>query len=373
MNISYIDTKEKLARHLRRVTISENEYSGPQGMPDTSALEKRFINFPFLKKRLSVHSEQSKAMILKNVQSVLNGGSFKAKFESISNKSADMLVADILACVAVMTDSETEMANAYNFLVLFYNPYPENMKERVSKSAMLIMPKIFDLSVFNSDELMDMLSDSFFSSMNYLIKRRAYDPFENQPLSYMLLTKTWIGRLTNEINKHYSRKKQSNTENRPNWELPSVGDDNGQDDSVSGSVMSNDEKIDFIASKLQGTRKGGSKSEIMILYAWYEWFKNEGSKGDIIGSIGNESEKVTEYLISKFPDMNKSTLRTYLSRLREKIYQMVKDRNNRKILGVPSEKIDKKDILKGTADISESSLRKAIRKIIMEAMDGRGR
>lgn len=336
---------------------------------------EKYISRPFLKDKYNNLNGSGKLLLINKVRSILNGSPSNMKLDSYSSSSFSLMVADVVACMAVESGSERERQNAYNFLMGFYNPYPVNAgQSSTGKFAPVVsgvLPSTFDFGSYRYDELMDMLSDAFFDGMDYLIKKGKYDPGQEKEFSFIFPKMTWRNRFINKL-KSFAKKKSRYAipqDTLPDTRFDAGTDDNDDDDDDGGPVLNNDQKIDLIASK-------ASPSEKKILYAWYEWYRqNADSKDSMISDLTKKNDKVTAHLVKALPEYAESSITGILSRLRIRIEKMIKDKGFREKLGLDTfsaKRIDVSDILKGTQRITESSLRNLVATIIREGHGKKG-
>lgn len=336
---------------------------------------EKHIWAPNLIDRYSRLDDAGKLYVINKIVGILNGSRLDMKFNGFSQKSIDMLVADIIASIAVYTQSASEKRNAYNFLLVYYNPYPSDTKDMnsgkfVPSVSVMLSTMEVNVGLFSKDDFMDALSISFFKSMEYLIAKGSFNP-EKQPFSTMLIKIAWPNKLKDELHSLSIKKRP---EARAEFQdIPDDSEYEYPEASVYDEELSNDDKIELIAANIR-------KSEIPVLYAWYNWFsaktKVSGPKafktmGDYLKHMDPDDDSMIRHIMKySMPKTERKTISSYITRIRTHLLDMAKNPEIRKKLGITDyhlPKDDTSDIMRGK-NIKKlmREVRAIVREIIME-------
>lgn len=398
-----ITSKEKYLRYINELNlgmIKTDEELGLLNELFTSITdegfkekEEKYIRYPFLQQRYETLKDNEKTSVINKIDIVCNGGNLNNLRYDASLRTVDWILANALAAYCVTNASDIEKRNIINFLTVYYSPYPQNSKF-FSDAGFKALPKNVEIKSWDIDLLLDFLIDSFYKSINYLLRDGAYNPSPDNVFDHMLFQLTWKQRFKNELKDYLDRKeiessgftKKTGSKDKifadkeeagefeqdkdlgnseEEYEEPILKDDESE-------LQNNDKKIEYLASKLNRTEKE-------YLKAWYKWYtKNTGKNPDeakekIIDSITSGTESTLDVMApsdDRYLDFltkelglssndNNNAARIGMSRLKRTILELLKDPEfieKMGISGFQKSKIARHSILKGVYKLRDKEM-----------------
>lgn len=413
-----ISSKENFLRFINEVRLGLvksdeelgllNELFTSTSDPGFKEKEEKYIKYPFLKQRYETLADKAKATLINKIEIVVNGGNLGNPTYSSNVKTMDWLVANALAAYAVTEASSTEKTNIINFLTYFYNPYPPFGQKRIfSDAGFKALPKNVEISRWSPDLLMDFISISYYDAINYLLKDGGYNPSPDNVFDFALFQLAWKQRFKNQMQAFLKKRgeteedwtgdKESHLIKTSKWEKQNYADkeeweeesskedtygDEGQAeepeyvDKNKRKGLSNEEKIAYLGSRL-------SDSDKQYINAWFKWFSSEsgegsqGAKQKIIDAVTSGTEASTEIFapknqtdqsdrmydfISKEMGVNKNAATSKMSRMNERIIELLKDPEFIQKMGLEGfqkSKITRTGLFKGIKEMKDGNMSKS--------------
>lgn len=414
-----INSKEKHLRFMNEVMLGLVKTDEELGLlseaftstsdPGFKEKEEKYIKYPFLKQRYDKLLDKGKTTVINKIEIVVNGGNLGNPTYSASLKTIDWLVANALAAYAVTSASPSEKTSIINFLTHYYNPYGAfGGKKMFSDAGFKAIPKNVEIGGkgWDNDTIMDFLSISYYNAINYLLKDGGYNPSPDNVFDFALFQMAWKQRFKNEMKDYLKRRGETEEDYSDESQIikgaPTKDkygafadyDDEGEGDVYDSDSESEKQKIE---PDYQGKYKSGkltdeekiaylgsrlSKSDKDYINAWFEWYSKEsgegsaGAKQKIVDAITSgteastqifapkdetdQSNRMYDYISNKL-GVNKNAATSHMSRMNERIIELIKDPEFIEKMGLggfQKSKITRTGLFKGIKEMLERRMDK---------------
>lgn len=414
-----INSKEKHLRFMNEVMLGLVKTDEELGLlseaftstsdPGFKEKEEKYIKYPFLKQRYDKLLDKGKTTVINKIEIVVNGGNLGNPTYSASLKTIDWLVANALAAYAVTSASPSEKTSIINFLTHYYNPYGAfGGKKMFSDAGFKAIPKNVEIGGkgWDNDTIMDFLSISYYNAINYLLKDGGYNPSPDNVFDFALFQMAWKQRFKNEMKDYLKRRGETEEDYSDESQIikgaPTKDkygafadyDDEGEGDVYDSDPESEKQKIE---PDYQGKYKSGkltdeekiaylgsrlSKNDKDYINAWFEWYSKEsgegsaGAKQKIVDAITSgteastqifapkdetdQSNRMYDYISNKL-GVNKNAATSHMSRMNERIIELIKDPEFIEKMGLggfQKSKITRTGLFKGIKEMLERRMDK---------------
>lgn len=414
-----INSKEKHLRFMNEVMLGLVKTDEELGLlseaftstsdPGFKEKEEKYIKYPFLKQRYDKLLDKGKTTVINKIEIVVNGGNLGNPTYSASLKTIDWLVANALAAYAVTGASPSEKTSIINFLTHYYNPYGAfGGKKMFSDAGFKAIPKNVEIGGkgWDNDTIMDFLSISYYNAINYLLKDGGYNPSPDNVFDFALFQMAWKQRFKNEMKDYLKRRGETEEDYSDESQIikgaPTKDkygafadyDDEGEGDVYDSDSESEKQKIE---PDYQGKYKSGkltdeekiaylgsrlSKNDKDYINAWFEWYSKEsgegsaGAKQKIVDAITSgteastqifapkdetdQSNRMYDYISNKL-GVNKNAATSHMSRMNERIMELIKDPEFIEKMGLggfQKSKITRTGLFKGIKEMLERRMDK---------------